>query len=125
MQTILEAAGFAGVTFTDVHEPVYYGSDVPAALDWVRGFACTREALDRLDPAAEARADGRLREMLAAHLSGDGVLVRLPGLDRHRSPQVNRGRDLQALADRQTLAARMASSSTCAFLARYPTSEVK
>ena len=54
-------------------EPVYYGSDVAAALDWVRGFACTREALDRLDPAAEARADGRLREMLAAHLSGDGV----------------------------------------------------
>jgi hypothetical protein len=46
---------------------------VPAALDWVRGFTCTREALDRLDPAAEARADGRLREMLAAHLSGDGV----------------------------------------------------
>jgi hypothetical protein len=70
---ILEAAGFVGVTFTDVHEPVYYGSDVPAALDWVRGFACTREALDRLDPAAEARADGRLREMLAAHLTGDGV----------------------------------------------------
>ncbi len=65
--------GVASVTFTDVHEPVYYGSDVPAALDWVRGFACTREALDRLDPAAEARADGRLREMLAAHLSGDGV----------------------------------------------------
>ena len=92
VQAILEAAGFAGVTFTDVHEPVYYGSDVPAALDWVRGFACTREALDRLDPAAEARADGRLREMLAAHLSGDGVLVRLPDLDHHRSPQVNRGR---------------------------------
>ena len=73
VQAILEAAGFAGVTFTDVHESVYYGPDVPAALDWVHGFACTREALDRLDPAAEARADGRLREMLAAHLSGDGV----------------------------------------------------
>src|SRR5215471_6517163 len=33
---ILEAAGFAGVTFTDVREPVYYGPDVAAALDWVR-----------------------------------------------------------------------------------------
>ena len=73
VRAILEAAGFAGVTFTDVHEPVYYGSDVPAALDWVRGFSCTREALDRLDPAAEARAGGRLREMLAAHSGGDGV----------------------------------------------------
>ena len=67
------AAGFADVAFTDVHEPVYYGPDVAAALDWVRGFACTSEVLKRLDPAAAARAAGRLREALAAHLSDDGV----------------------------------------------------
>jgi SAM-dependent methyltransferase len=70
---ILEAAGFADVTFTDVHEPVYYGQDVAAALDWVRRFACTREALGRLEPAAAAGALGRLREMLAGHLNEDGV----------------------------------------------------
>ncbi len=70
---ILEAAGFADVTFTDVHEPVYYGPDVAAALDWVRGFACTSDILSRLDPAAAARALGRLRETLAAHMSGDGI----------------------------------------------------
>jgi hypothetical protein len=70
---ILEAAGFADVAFTDVHEPVYYGPDVAAALAWVRGFRCTSDVLDRLDPAAAARALGRLREMLTAHLSGDGV----------------------------------------------------
>ena len=70
---ILEAAGFAGVTLTDVCEPVYYGPDVAAALDWVRGFACTREVLSRLDPAAAAGTLGRLREMLAGHLSDDGV----------------------------------------------------
>jgi SAM-dependent methyltransferase len=70
---ILEAAGFAAVTFTDVHEPVYYGPDVATALDWVRGFASTSEVLNRLDPVAAARALGRLREMLAAHMSGDGV----------------------------------------------------
>jgi SAM-dependent methyltransferase len=70
---ILEAAGFADVTFTDVHEPVYYGPDVAAALDWVRRFACTREVLGRVDPATAARALGRLREMLAAHLSDSGV----------------------------------------------------
>jgi hypothetical protein len=40
---VLEAAGFGGVTFTDVHEPVHYGLDVPAALDWITGFAGTRE----------------------------------------------------------------------------------
>jgi SAM-dependent methyltransferase len=70
---ILEAAGFADVTFTDVHEPVYYGPDVSAALDWVRGYACTKNLLDRLDPAAAARALGRLRMMLAAHMSDNGV----------------------------------------------------
>ena len=70
---LLEGAGFAAVTFTDVSEPVYYGSDVDAALDWVRGFACTGEALKRLDPAAADRALGRLRVALATHLSDDGV----------------------------------------------------
>jgi ubiquinone/menaquinone biosynthesis C-methylase UbiE len=69
----LEAAGFADVAFTDVHEPVYYGADVSVVLDWVRGFACTREILSRLDPAAVEHALGRLRDMLAGHLSGDGV----------------------------------------------------
>jgi SAM-dependent methyltransferase len=70
---ILEAAGFAGVTFTDVHEPVYYGPDVAAALDWVRSFACTRQALDQLDHADAASALGRLQQMLAVRLGKDGV----------------------------------------------------
>jgi hypothetical protein len=63
--------GFADVAFTDVHEPVYYGPAVAAALDWIRGFACTNNVLKQLDPAAAARAAGRLREALAAHLSDD------------------------------------------------------
>ena len=70
---ILEAAGFAGVAFTDVREPVYYGRDVAAALDWVRGFTSTSQALKRLDPAAAAAAIRRLREALAAHMRDDGV----------------------------------------------------
>jgi SAM-dependent methyltransferase len=70
---ILETAGFAEVTFTDVCEPVYYGPDVAAALDWVRSFTCTSEALRRLDRAAGTRAVQRLRETLAAHTSNDGV----------------------------------------------------
>lgn len=70
---ILTAAGFAGVTFTDVHAPVYYGPDVATALGWVRGFTATGETLERLDPAAAADALGLLREALAAHLTDDGV----------------------------------------------------
>jgi SAM-dependent methyltransferase len=73
VREILHAAGFAGVAFADVHEPVYYGPDVTAALGWVRGFTCTREVLKRLDPAAAARADERLRRALAEHLTDDGV----------------------------------------------------
>jgi SAM-dependent methyltransferase len=70
---LLQAAGFTGIAFTDVREPVYYGRDVAAALGWVRGFTSTSEALERLDPAAAADAVRRLREALAAHLSDDGV----------------------------------------------------
>jgi SAM-dependent methyltransferase len=70
---ILEASGFADITFTDVCEPVYYGPDVAAALDWVRGFTCTSQALKQLDRAAAAHAIRRLREALAAHASDDGV----------------------------------------------------
>ena len=70
---LLEGAGFADITFTDVSVPVYYGPDVPAALDWVRGFACTGAVLKRLDPTAAERALERLREALAAHRRDDGV----------------------------------------------------
>jgi SAM-dependent methyltransferase len=70
---ILSAAGFAGVTFTDVQQPVYYGPDVATALDWVRGFDCTNQVLRSLDPPAASRALARLRETLAAHKNDDGV----------------------------------------------------
>jgi len=70
---ILEAAGFADVTFTDVREPMYFGPDVATALEWIRGFACTGDVLDRLDPGAAARALGRLRVTLAEHNGGRGV----------------------------------------------------
>ena len=70
---ILETAEFGDVTFTDVREPMYFGPDVATALDWIRGFTCTRDVLDRLDPAAAARALGRLRVMLAEHNGDRGV----------------------------------------------------
>ena len=66
-------AGFAEVTFTAVHEPVYYGPDVAAALGWVRGFTRMDGVLKRLDPAGAERALERLRETLAAHAGGDGI----------------------------------------------------
>jgi hypothetical protein len=73
VEAILGAAGFAEVTFTDVHQPVYYGPDVAAALEWVGGFSSTRELLLRLGAAAAERALERLGEALAAHASERGV----------------------------------------------------
>ena len=70
---ILDTAGFVEASFTDVHEPVYYGPDVAAALDWIRGFASVNDVLKRLDPASTERALERLRQTLAEHLSGQGV----------------------------------------------------
>jgi SAM-dependent methyltransferase len=72
-ERILQAAGFGSITFTDVHEPVYYGPDPAAALDWVRGFTYTKELLKRLDPAAAALALTRLRDALGAHMADGGV----------------------------------------------------
>jgi len=73
VEAILQAAGFADIAFTEVQRPVYYGSDVATALDWVRGFSCTNEVLTRLDPGAASRACAQLRGALVAHMSDDGV----------------------------------------------------
>jgi SAM-dependent methyltransferase len=68
---LLEGAGFADVHFEDVHEPVFYGHDVDAALAIVRGFQDTTTALASMSDADAARSVERLRETLAAHYSAD------------------------------------------------------
>jgi SAM-dependent methyltransferase len=72
-ERMLDAAGWVEASFTDVHVPVYYGQDVAAALDWIRGFSCVKDALQRLPAAPAERALERLRQALAAHASGDGI----------------------------------------------------
>ena len=72
-ERVLETAGFAEAGFTVVHEPVYYGPDVAAALDWVRGFSCVKDVLHRLDRALTERAREQLMQTLAAHTRRDGV----------------------------------------------------
>ena len=68
---MLEAAGFGGVRFEDVHEPVLYGHDLDAALAFVRGFQHVSAALAGLSDGEAARTVERLREMLAAHYSDE------------------------------------------------------
>jgi SAM-dependent methyltransferase len=45
--------------------PIRSPPDADSAMDWVRGFAYTREILRQLDPADAERARGRLRAALA------------------------------------------------------------
>jgi SAM-dependent methyltransferase len=66
---ILGTAGFEGVRFEEVHEPVLYGHDLDAALAVVTGFQSTSAALASLSDGEAVRTVERLREMLAAHYS--------------------------------------------------------
>jgi SAM-dependent methyltransferase len=71
---ILAAAGFTGVSFADVHEPLYYGPDAAVALEVVRGLRSTRDLLAGMDAAETEEALDRLRAILAAHQTSAGVL---------------------------------------------------
>ena len=74
-ERILQRAGFSGIRFAEVCEPVYYGPDVAAALQLVRAFQGTRAALAGLDRAGAARVEERLRDTITAHRRGErGVL---------------------------------------------------
>jgi SAM-dependent methyltransferase len=68
---ILEGAGFDGIRFEDVREPVLYGHDLDAALAVVRGFQDTSAALASLSDGEAARTLERLRETLAGHYSDE------------------------------------------------------
>lgn len=68
---ILEDAGFDGIRFEDVREPVFLGHDPDAALAIVQGFQDTRAALASLGDGEAARTVERLRDTLAAHHSDE------------------------------------------------------
>jgi SAM-dependent methyltransferase len=73
VERILDYAGFSKVTFDEVHEPVFYGRDVDAALDFVTGFQSTRQVLFGPDERSALEAVERLRQTLSTHQTGEGV----------------------------------------------------
>lgn len=68
---ILTTAGFAEPTFTDVCEPMFFGTTVEDAYDLVTGLAGWM--LDGLDDADRARGLAALRASLTAHSDKVGV----------------------------------------------------
>jgi len=72
---VLERAGFDGMRFEDVHEPVFYGHDLDAALAFVKGFQNVNAALATLSDGEAVRTVERLREALAAHYDDERGVV--------------------------------------------------
>jgi len=72
-ERILTAAGFAEISFTEVHEPVYYGPDSATALDAVLRLLKFEDLLADLDAAAAGQARTRLHSTLDAHDTDGGV----------------------------------------------------
>ena len=70
---ILNASGFASVDFAEVHEPVFYGPDVDAAYEALMGLYLVKDPLARAGLETDAVLR-RLRDLLEAHLTADGVL---------------------------------------------------
>ena len=68
---MLERAGFEAVRLEDVHEPVLYGHDIDAALEFVCGFQDTSAALAGMSRDDAAHVVDRLRENLERHYGDD------------------------------------------------------
>jgi SAM-dependent methyltransferase len=68
---ILERAGFDALRFEEVHEPVVYGHDIEAALEFVRGFQNVSQALASMSDAEADHAVERLRRVLTEHYSDE------------------------------------------------------
>jgi SAM-dependent methyltransferase len=74
-ERILERAGFHGVCFEGVHEPVLYGHDLDAAIAFLRGLQSTTPALASPSHSEATRTVERLRELLTAHYSDERGVV--------------------------------------------------
>jgi SAM-dependent methyltransferase len=72
---ILAEAGFVTIDLAEVREPIYLGADGDDAFGFVSTMGFTRGLLNGLDDATAARALEALRATLAAHESGEGVLL--------------------------------------------------
>ncbi|MFB8275296.1 class I SAM-dependent methyltransferase [Nocardia colli] len=72
-RSILTAAGFTEVDVTDAAEPVYYGKDPEDGVDSVLALRMAGELLSEFDAAETERALDRLRAVMTAHHTADGV----------------------------------------------------
>lgn len=72
-ERLLIAGGFTEIRVTDVREPVYYGPDTVAACQAALSLQTNKDLLARLDPVRSERALERLRDVLHARRTAEGV----------------------------------------------------
>ena len=75
VRRILTASGFEAVDLAPVDEAVELGADPDDAFEFVRTMGIVEGLTQDLDEAAKARALDNVHEVLAAHHTGEGVVL--------------------------------------------------
>ena len=68
---LLRAAGFAGIDFTEVHEPVFYGPNLDAAIEAIVALFLAHPGAGPDLPSEETLAS--LRALVQSHATAEGV----------------------------------------------------
>jgi SAM-dependent methyltransferase len=66
-------ADFVDVDLVDVSAPMFWGDDAETAFGFITGLSTWQAALAGLDAVERAGVEGRLRDLIAAHLTTGGV----------------------------------------------------
>ena len=72
---LLSGAGFGGIEFAKVDEPMFIGRDVNDVLEYERSFPSASEVLAGLSPAQAAELTGQVRDRLVEYGSPGGVTM--------------------------------------------------
>jgi len=75
VREILRAAGFEEITLDPLDEPMYFGPDTARAFEGVARLGIVKGLLADLDEEGGRRALERIRDMLRAHETPQGVLL--------------------------------------------------
>jgi SAM-dependent methyltransferase len=75
VSALLSGAGFSGIEFAKVDEPMLVGRDVEDVLEYERASPAAAEILAGLSPAQAAELTRQVRDRLEAYASQDGVTM--------------------------------------------------
>ena len=74
VRAIVRTTGYVDTAVTAVEEPMWVGADEEDAYAFLSGMGLVRGFTEQLDPAARNDALDRLRKLVAAHVTDEGVV---------------------------------------------------